>query len=620
MTNFQLLILALILLLVGCDEKKSTYRLNKNDYQEITILKNQVAVAVRNINFAKANSILDSFKNTIDPEKDLFKYSSWSRFKGQIRMHMVDLDSANYFLHTSLLVAERIKTDSVLIASVKNQLSIYYSGKRQYDSALIYASEAYTLSAQRDSTETLTACMNLAVVYQAIGNEDKQRKYLFEGLSYARQPQHITMYAYEIAQFYERNNQLDSAISFYKEVFDFNKFDNVIVLIYKHQSLARLLLKKGDTLAALEHLHEGVNLSSDMGSHNPQSLLLLANIYFKIFSIKDGIAYFDSAIVAFKQNHSYEGIADAYEQFGHHYYEVGNYQLAANFKDSALNYLKKADSFSRSRDLHKVESKYDLKIKEDHIGSLENINKASHQINRQQRLIIISLFIVLLLLGIISFLLIRRRRMQLQIQEMEIQQGLLRSLMQPHFLYTSLSILQNVVRLGENRKALDFISKLAKFSRLIFLNFTKKLIELDEEIQSLESFLQINQELMDEKFTYTISVYKGYEEDDIMIPPMLLQPFVENAIVHGMKGLESGGFISIEVKKWDKYLECIIEDNGVGIGSRNTAGKDMHSTAVTLKRLRLFSKRGGRNSLQIIDKAKMNMGNGVKVIIYILHM
>ena len=156
---------------------------------------------------------------------------------------------------------------------------------------------------------------------------------------------------------------------------------------------------------------------------------------------------------------------------------------------------------------------------------------------------------------------------QLQLERQKTIQQELRSLvsrMNPHFIFNILNAIQYHVLENDKDLALEGISGFSKLVRTSLNQSEKDLIFLDEEVDFLTNYLQLEQTRLGEKLTFKINISDELLNDEIMIPPMIIQPFVENAIVHGVANLENNGKITLSFSLNDKNLIVKISDNGIG--------------------------------------------------------
>ncbi len=138
-------------------------------------------------------------------------------------------------------------------------------------------------------------------------------------------------------------------------------------------------------------------------------------------------------------------------------------------------------------------------------------------------------------------------------------------------------------------------------------------VPLKEEVAALENYLSLQSMRFEGSFDYRIEVYEWYEEDNLLIPPMLLQPFVENAILHGLKQIDHKGHISIEIRKDLHLLHCVIEDNGRGLQPVTHQGKASLSTLITRERLDILSRQTRQPAGITVTDRKEEQQQGTRV-------
>ncbi len=197
---------------------------------------------------------------------------------------------------------------------------------------------------------------------------------------------------------------------------------------------------------------------------------------------------------------------------------------------------------------------------------------------------------------------------RLQIQLFELEQAALRAQMNPHFIFNSLNSIQHYVIKSDIEGANKYISMLGSLIRLTLEYAAKKEILLNEELVYIEKYLCLEKMRMQDSFDYTITVHETIEPDNCSIPPMLLQPFVENAIKHGIKYLkDKKGKIEIAVMPVAGGCKYLITDNGIGrevtgrYKSSATNGHQSKGIALSEMRIALLRKENLTPSIEIID-------------------
>lgn len=201
----------------------------------------------------------------------------------------------------------------------------------------------------------------------------------------------------------------------------------------------------------------------------------------------------------------------------------------------------------------------------------------------------------------------------------------LRSQMNPHFLFNSLSSIRYFILSNQNDKAADYLNKFSKLIRLVLEHSKKELVSLKSELEALSLYLAIEANRFNDQFFYDILVDDGINTSEIFIPPLLLQPFVENAIWHGLlPSLNPTKTLNIIIesnpKKRNSY-HFIIEDNGIG-RSQSALQKDKtlekhksYGMDLTKERIKLFNENFSNYiSYEIIDKFEDGIAAGTKIL------
>lgn len=145
-----------------------------------------------------------------------------------------------------------------------------------------------------------------------------------------------------------------------------------------------------------------------------------------------------------------------------------------------------------------------------------------------------------------------------------IESQALRAQMNPHFIFNTMTSIQHYISNNDTDAALKYLSKFAKLMRKIMDNSKQPLISVSEEINALELYLELEIMRFDKKFEYTINVDPSIDQNYDRIPSMLIQPYVENAIIHGLLPKQGSGKIHINMERYDNTILCVIEDNGIG--------------------------------------------------------
>jgi tetratricopeptide (TPR) repeat protein len=205
--------------------------------------------------------------------------------------------------------------------------------------------------------------------------------------------------------------------------------------------------------------------------------------------------------------------------------------------------------------------------------------------------------------------------LQQRAKELEIQA--LRSQMNPHFIFNCLNAINRFILSHETEAASDYLTKFSRLMRMIMNHSRHSLITLAEEVEILELYLGMEVLRFKNAFDYQISIDNGIDTDDIRIPPLLLQPFVENAIWHGLMHKEERGLLSISMVVEDDTLVCFIRDNGIGrkraaqLKSKSAEKHKSMGLQITAERLALLTGTGEAGHFFRIEDLYDAEGNAI---------
>jgi LytS/YehU family sensor histidine kinase len=201
----------------------------------------------------------------------------------------------------------------------------------------------------------------------------------------------------------------------------------------------------------------------------------------------------------------------------------------------------------------------------------------------------------------------------------------LRAQMNPHFVFNCLNSIQECIVTQKYGDASLYLNKFSKLFRSVLNNSGKVMISLADEIEVLELYLSLEHMRFEKSFDYRIEVEEDMEVEEILVPSMLLQPYVENALWHGLMHKERDRMLFIQFKKLNEdVFQCVVDDNGIGREKalqlkeqqNNTRRHVSKGMTITKERVELLQLQGQHASLQIIDKYNQDGDpTGTKVIV-----
>jgi len=489
---------------------------------------------------------------------------------------------------SSYRIAEELSNKIGLYYALNN-IGIIYEDWGKFNMALEHYQNALKIAEELDNKSYIgISLQNIGVAYHKLGNFDKALEYLAKSL--------------------EVSNQIGDK----KGIF------NTLI------NTGDILVKLNDNQKAIDNFNQALQTSDESGNKTNIALasLKLGEVYTLEKKYDKSEPLLKEALKLAKEIEETKLIKDAYKALSDYYFKVNDYKNAyANYTEYTI--LKDTLYNRESRhEITEMQTLYELDKKEKEI-EIQDL-KIEKQQNRFYYIIFaVVLLIILALLLFNSYKLKQKHyRTDLERKNIDIEQRLLRTQMNPHFIFNSLNSINSFITDNNSDSAQSFLSKFARLMRYILENSRKTYVPVEDEINTLELNMQLEQLRFDNKFDFEINVDEKIDQEYTFIPPMLIQPFIENAIIHGIAGMTGRGRIKVEIKPEGKLMQCTIEDNGIGRKKameikRKSDSKKHRSLGmkVTQERLDILNEKNkGEVSVKIID-LKDESGNprGTKV-------
>ena len=340
----------------------------------------------------------------------------------------------------------------------------------------------------------------------------------------------------------------------------------------------------------------------------------LADIYLQKNDIEKAVDLYKNAYqISLEKGHTLEAhksvkILDSL------YQNSGNTDASLNLYRDFLNKLPPLVKNDRSL----VDAKI-VEETEGKIALLEKEKRLNEELMRKKNIFNYSLIATLIILsGLVFFIFRTLKNVQVKNKKIELQS--LRREMNPHFIFNSLNSVNQFIATNNELEANQYLTKFSKLMRGVMENSTEDFIPFSQELDLLQNYLSLEKTRFTDKFNFDISVDENLNQQNLLIPGMLIQPFLENAIWHGLRYRTEKGFLKLHFKKENQYLKIAIKDNGIGIEEskkqktihqKNREGRGMKNTLERIKLLNDLYKKNIRCSIKDSD-------NGVLVEIVML--
>jgi len=492
--------------------------------------------------------------------------------KGSIYYTMADnLKALDFFLE-ALRIAEKIG-DQNLVLNLYNNLANIYADMKDFNKALKNYNNCLNVSIQRkDTINQIRAYNNIGNVYSETNKVDKSLGYFDNALSLAKELDNSFFVAAIINNkglAYKRKRDYQNSLMYYSEALKLSeKIDNKYIKASALNSLGKVSVLQNKYVQAQNYAKKALDVSKEIDAVEWQadSWLVLNQVY--------------------ENNNQFEESLSAYKNY-------------IQLRDSVTSEDKKAE-------LTKKDMQYQLD-KQDTISKIE-INRQSYIKNTA-----IGIGSFLLVFSIIGYFLYKRKRdaeQQRKVAEFKTKMAeteliALRSQMNPHFIFNSLNSISNYLGNHDVEKADEYLGKFSKLTRAILENSENKWILLKDDLELLKLYIEIESLRLKNKLNFKINIDKTIDVENTLIPPLILQPFIENSIWHGISKKETDGTVLIEINNVNGKLICVIEDDGVGRnGSKqNLSNQNSMGLKITNQRLDIINKTAEtKGTINYIDK------------------
>ncbi|WP_454046524.1 tetratricopeptide repeat-containing sensor histidine kinase [Chryseobacterium sp. Marseille-Q8038] len=395
-------------------------------------------------------------------------------------------------------------TPEVKAEAIQNNINLSKKENEQGDLAESYSQLADVNLKQKDVS---SAEENLNTAYK---------------ISKKEAPQQALAINQKLADLYVENKNYDKAIEAKKKVLkeDFVK-DNSQEKVNQIQELADIYIKKNDPKEAVGLLKNAYGIALDKGHtlEAQKSVKKLDSLY------------------------AISGNVDA------------SVQLYRDFLGKLPNLV--------SKDRSLVDNKI-LEDTEQRISQLEKEKELKDELIRKKNVFNYSLIGALILLtGLMIFIFRTLKKVQTKNKKIALQS--LRREMNPHFIFNSLNSVNHFIATNNELEANQYLTKFSKLMRGVMENSAEDFIPFQQELDLLQNYLALEKTRFADKFDYEIDVDESLNMQNLQVPGMLIQPFLENAVWHGLRYRSVKGFLKLSFDKSESHLKIIIEDNGIGI-------------------------------------------------------
>jgi tetratricopeptide (TPR) repeat protein len=536
--------------------------------------------------------------------------------------------------------------DKKILANVQHNLGVDYRYIGDFDNALKFNISALTLREEKlPSGETVGSSLsiantlsNIGVVYDDMGNLTKAMEYHNKALTIRTELNNkrgIAASLHNIGVVYEEMGEFDKALDSYSASLKIkNELGNKHEIATTLNNIGIVYLDKKQYDKALDYHFQALEIFKEMEDlySFANTSNSIADIYLELNQPDMAFPYIQDGLNTANEIDAKRLMLDSYRFLSKYYLSKNNFRAANEAQANLLDLKDTIYNTDMAEKVAEMQTRYETEKKQKEIGMLKKDMEIKNLELQKQKNQKISFAVIAGLVMISGFLVFSRKqlkqkhfRTELEKKNLETEQKLLRTQMNPHFIFNSLNSIQGYISANNSFLAMSYLSKFAKLMRYILENSRKSMVSLEEEINTLQLNMELERIRFKEHFDFKIDLEPDIIPERTFLPPMLLQPYVENAMKHGLRNKPEKGLLEIFFKKENNFLNCIIRDNGIGrekAAELNQTNKTTHKSVgmqLTSERLTALNKQYKSSFSAMINDLKDAEGKalGTEVVLNI---
>jgi LytS/YehU family sensor histidine kinase len=404
--------------------------------------------------------------------------------------------------------------------------------------------EALKIEQKRDNKNGIT------IINLKLGELETAKKNNVKAIEYYRNSQNTAIQMNDdqlanqaftnISNIYEKEQNSEQGIQINQEAINYNQErNNKTEESQNNINIANFLLQQDKNEEAIQHLQNSVLIADEVGSIENKSK-------------------------------AFKALSEAYDKTGQESEALKKYKEYQVLEDSLYN-LRKEQLQSQNKKgamLENAQNKLSLlekdkQLNEKTIEILKQERIIQEEFITQQRILTYSLLFGILILLVTAYLVYRSNKEKNKANKLLVLKSL-RAQMNPHFIFNALNSVNSFISKSDERAANRYLSDFSRLMRDVMENSQEDFIPLSKEIDILEMYLKLENHRFKDKFDYSFEVDKSINKEDVLIPPMLIQPYIENAVWHGLRYKNEKGFLKVSISQSEKDIIVTIEDDGIG--------------------------------------------------------
>ena len=497
------------------------------------------------------------------------------------------------------------------VAGILMNIGIEYKIAGDYEKGMKYCLRAIdTKLVHKDSSDLVRYYLQVSSLYNEIGDEQKRKEYLFDAKYASINSKLIDQVTVcqlynELGDYYHFTEVTDSAQYYYTKLLEqANAIDNVYFIASANNNLGIIAMEKGNLkLAEMYHRNnEGILLNdSDLYIDNK---INYAKVLFRQGKKLDANKKIQES-VRFAREKGYKSIElKAVETYADFLLELNDYKEANNQLARVVEINAELHKDNLASSTANMEARFQNKFKQLEIDNLQQEKEVQNATIRNQQLMIWGSIGLILLFVVGVFYYFKNLKAESLLKETKLNYSLFRAQMNPHFMFNALHAIQLFMFKNDKNETANYLTSFAKMMRQILDYSSKEFISLEDEIELIHNYVKLQQLRLDNSFDFVVDVDEEIDIDEAQIPPMLIQPLIENAVEHGIKPLREKGKIILRITEVDELIKVEVIDNGNGLKGENIGTHESKALKLIKEQLTQLSEK--ESFFEIIDLSLSN--------------
>ena len=525
------------------------------------------------------------------------RYRDLSQFTTALNLHRKALDAAN--------ASDNLEFQVFSL----NMISVIFRKTNAIKSSLDYSQEALELAETVKNPSTgLKRSINVSVnnignIYRILEQYDLAIQQFEKSLKLEKELGNklgLAINHQNIGECYEAQDKLEESLQNYQTSLAYNnEIDSDRGRVICKTGIAHVYAHQGKPKEALEIIEPIIGLSEDLGDKN-----IISNVQTNLgWILMDLKQYKEAEVHLLKglevaQKFNFPGqLSETNKFLSELYGKQGDYKKSMEYYKSAKGYEEEISNDRNRRYVSDMILRYETEKRSKQFEVLERENEmVKLKLRKNQTSLLIGGFTLALLAGIF-YILYRQYQLKNDKKLLTLEQTLLRSQMNPHFLFNSLNSIKLYIINNEKKNAVHYLNKFSKLVRKILEASSLKEISLAEELETAELYMNIENIRFSDEINFDVSIDDDIDIHTVKIPSLILQPFLENALWHGLSSKEGEKNIDLRVSRGNgNFIDISITDNGLGrdaaeiIKKSRVLKRKSVGIAITKERLANFAK------------------------------